>query len=175
MTIWHCHAAISLDGMLARPDGAIDWLTEDYMPDEALGFDAFLASVDAILMGRDTYDVIRAMGEWPHPDKPVTVMTHRPMPGAPAGVEARSGDLAAVVTELEGRGHRRIWVEGGGKLVLGLMALGKIDVIELAVIPIVLGAGLPLFPEGSRETRFALESGRPWVNGAMHLIYRRIG
>ncbi len=173
MTIWHCHAAISLDGMLARLDGAIDWLTEDYRPDDALGFDAFLASVDAILMGRDTYDVIRRMGDWPHPDKPTIVMTHRPLPDALPGVETRSGDLAAVITELEARDYRRVWVEGGGKLVRDMMALGKIDVIELAVIPVVIGEGLPLFPQSTRETWFALESGRPWVNGALHLVYRR--
>lgn len=172
MTIWHCHAAISLDGMIARPDGAFDWLF-DFPPDEALGFDAFLASVDAILMGRDTYDAVRAMGDWPHPDKPVTVMTNRPLADPPAGVETRSGALAPVIAELEARGHRRVWVEGGGQLVRQMLALGKLDILELAVIPIVLGAGLPLFPEGTQETRFALESGKPWINGAMHVVYRR--
>ncbi len=64
MTIFHCHIAVSLDGRIARPDGATDWLM-DQAPPEEFGVDAFMAGVDAILMGRGTYDAVRAMGEWP--------------------------------------------------------------------------------------------------------------
>src|SRR5690554_4034615 len=90
MTIWHCHVAVSLDGRLARKDGSVeDWLVADYTPDST-AFAGFLAGVDAILMGRDTFDAIMRMGEWPYPGKPAVVMTHRPLgDDAPEGVEAR--------------------------------------------------------------------------------------
>ena len=67
-TIWHCHVAVSLDGKIARPDGAVDdWLAADF-PAEDFGSDAFLAAVDAILMGRATYEaVVRRHSDWPYP------------------------------------------------------------------------------------------------------------
>ena len=77
-TICHCHIAVSLDGKIARPDGSVDdWLAADY-PAEDFGFDAFLAGVDAILMGRGSYEAVRRHGDWPYPGKPTTVMTTRP-------------------------------------------------------------------------------------------------
>jgi len=173
MTIWHCNLAVSLDGKLARPDGSVDdWLTQDYHPDNA-EFREFLSSVDAILMGRDTYDVIRRYGDWPYPGKPSVVLTHRPIADAPEEVATRSGDLAAIVAEMEAAGHGRIWIEGGGKLVRDMLALGKLDILELVIIPIILGDGIPLFPDGTKETRLTLDTAKPWVKGAMHLIYRR--
>ncbi|MBL0897777.1 MAG: dihydrofolate reductase family protein, partial [Reyranella sp.] len=98
-TVWHCHIAMSLDGRIARPDGSFDWL--EGHPAEEFGIEAFVESVDAILMGRGTYDAVRRMGEWPYPGKAVIVMTGRPLFDAPPGVEARSADLAAVASELE--------------------------------------------------------------------------
>lgn len=173
-TIWHCHVAVSLDGKIARPDGSVDdWLAADY-PAEDFGFDAFLASVDAIVMGRGTYDVIRGFGDWPYPGKPTTVLTSRPLDGPlPPGVEARSGDPAAIVAELEGRGHRRVWIEGGGQVVRSLIAIGKLDVLEMAVIPIILGEGIPLFPPGTGELKLELVSCTPKTKGALHLVYER--
>lgn len=104
-TIWHCHIAVSLDGKIARPDGSVDdWLGADY-PAEDFGFDAFLAGVDAILMGRGTYEAVRRLGDWPYPGKPTVVLTTRPLDDLPpAGVEARRGDVAAVAEEIERRG-----------------------------------------------------------------------
>lgn len=175
MTIWHCNVAVSLDGKLARKDGAVeDWLVADYPPDDA-GFESFLAGVDAILMGRDTYEAIARFGDWPHSGKPTVVMTHRPLDDAPEGVEARSGALGAVVAELEERGYGRVWIEGGGRLVRDMLALGKLDLLEMAVIPVVLGEGIPLFPEQTPGTWFDLESVRPWIKGAVWVVYRRRG
>jgi dihydrofolate reductase len=172
MTIWHCNLAVSLDMRIARPDGSVeDWLVEDYTPAEG-EFEAFLDGVDLILMGRDTYDAARRMGDWPYAGKAAVVMSHRPLGETPPGVERRSGDLAEVVAEIEARGTVRVWVEGGGRLVRDLLALGKIDVLEMAVIPVVLGEGIPLFPEDTVETWFDLESVRPWVHGAIWAVYR---
>lgn len=172
MTVWHCHAAVSLDAKLARTDGSVDWLT-DYPPDEALGFTQFVASVDALLMGRGTYDAVRSLGDWPHPDKPTVVLTNRPLRDAPPMVSARSGDLASIVSEMEDAGYRRVWIEGGGVVVRDMIALDKLDILELAVIPVVLGDGIPLFPAGTKETTFVLDAAKPWIKGAIHVVYRR--
>lgn len=172
MTIWHCHAAMTLDGKIARPDGGIDWLVKDYQP-EGLGFEAFYESVSAILMGRATFDACLAFGEWPYKDKTTYVLTSRPLDSPPPNVHVRAGPLADVVDELEAAGHDKVWIEGGGQVVRGMMELGKLDVLELALIPIILGPGIPLFPEGTPEWQGLLETGRVWSKGAMHLKYRK--
>lgn len=172
MTIFHCHVAVSLDGRIARPDGATEWLT-DQAPPEEFGVEEFLAGVQAILMGRGTYDAVRAMGEWPYPGKPVVVVTHRALHDAPPGVEARSGDLAAIVAEVEARGLDRVWVEGGGEIIRQMIAIGRLDVLEMGVMPRVLGAGIPLFPEGTPDTRWRLVSSAVRSGGALHLVYER--
>src|SRR5690606_23982325 len=125
MIVWHCNLAVSLDGRIARADGSVDdWLARDYPPPEG-EWSAFTAGVDAILMGRGTYDAVAGSGDWPYPGKPTVVMTSRPIERAPAEVEARD-DLAAAVVEIEGRGYRRVWVEGGGELVRGMLGLGRL-------------------------------------------------
>ncbi len=173
-TIWHCHIAVSLDGKIARTDGSVDWLVADY-PAEDFGFDAFLAGVDAMLMGRGTYEAVRRLGNWPYPGKPTVVLTTRPLDdAAPAGVEARSGDVAAVAAELEGRGCRRVWIEGGGQVIRSMIAIGKLDVLEMAVIPVILGDGVPLFPPGTGELRLRLVACEAKAKDALHLVYERM-
>lgn len=171
-TIWHCHIAMSLDGKIARADGSFDWL-ESYPPQE-FGFGALMASIDAILMGRDTYEVMRGFGDWPYADKQTIVMTNRPLVDPPRSVEARSGDLAVVAAELEARGHGRVWVEGGAKVIRGMIEAGKLDVLEMAIVPIVLGDGIPLIAPGTPELKLALKSCEPRSGGALHVVYEAV-
>jgi dihydrofolate reductase len=172
VTTFHCHIATSLDGRIARPDGSVqDWLVEGGPPPEAFGFDAFYESVDAILMGRGTYEAVRGMGDWPYPGKRVLVVTSRPLPDAPAGVEARAGDLPAIVAEFED--CARVWVEGGGLLLRGMIEIGRLDRLEMAVLPIILGDGIPLFPPGTPELRLKLVHCATVAGGSLHLIYER--
>ncbi len=88
-------------------------------------------------------------------------------------MEARSGDVAGVAAELEGRGHRRVWIEGGGRVIRSMVALGKLDVLELALIPTVLGDGIPLFPQGTGELRLRLAKCEAKAKGALHLVSER--
>jgi dihydrofolate reductase len=170
-TIWHCHIAVSLDGLIATPDGSVDWFAA--YPAEDFGIDAFLASVDMILMGRATYEAVRRLGDWPYPNKPTVVVTSRTLPDPPDGVEARSGELGAIVAELEQRGLGRVWIEGGGQIVRSMLALGRLDVLEMAVIPIVLGDGIRLFPAGTPETTLRLVRCEAKPRNALHLVYER--
>ncbi len=173
MTVFHCYIACSLDGLIARPDGGIDWLLTGAGPPEEFGYAAFYASVDAIVMGRGTYEACRAMGEWLYPGKPTIVLTRRPLADPPDGVEARAAEVAEVVADCEAKGMGRVWVEGGGDVVRQFMAIGRLDVLEVAMLPVVLGAGIPLFPEGCAESRFTLRSCVARAGGVLHLIYDR--
>lgn len=160
---------MSLDGMIARTDGSVDWL-EDF-PAEAFGITEFLANIDAILMGRATFEALRAHDGWLHPGKRTVVVTSQPVRDAPGGVEACRDGLAAAVASLEADGHRHVWVEGGGQVVRGLLALGRLDVLEMAVIPVVLGEGIPLFPAGTPPTGLTLRHAEAKSGGALHLMY----
>lgn len=171
-TIWHCHIAVSLDGKIARADGSFDWL--EGHPAEEFGIEPFMKSIDAILMGRDTYDVMRGLGEWPYGEKSTIVMTNRPLVDPPQRVEARSGDLAVVAAELEARGYARVWVEGGAQVIRGMIAAGKLDVLEMAIVPIILGDGIPLISPGTPELKLALKSCEPRSGGALHVVYEAV-
>lgn len=170
-TVWHCHVAMSLDGRIARPDGGVDWL-EPY-PVEDFGLEAFYARVDTILMGRGTYDVARRLGPWPYGDKPVVVLTSRPLEAPPPGVEARAGDPSAIAAALEARGDGLVWLMGGGQVVRDFAAIGRLDVLEMAVIPVVLGEGVPLFPAGMAALRLRLVRCAARTGGALHVVYER--
>lgn len=98
-------------------------------------------------------------------------MTNRPLVDTPRAVEARSGDLVGVAAELEARGYRRVWVEGGAKVIRGMIAAGKLDVLEMAIVPIVLGDGIPLIALGTPELRLTLKSCEPRSGGALHVVY----
>lgn len=171
-TIWHCHIAVSLDGKIARADGSFDWL--EGHPAEEFGIEPFMKSIDAILMGRDTYDVMRGLGDWPYGDKATIVMTNRPLVDPPRGVEARTGDLAVVAAELEARGYARVWVEGGAQVIRGMIAAGKLDVLEMAIVPILLGDGIALIAPGTPELKLALKSCEPRSGGALHVVYEAV-
>ena len=170
-TIWHCHVAISPDGKIARTDGSFDWL-ELYPPQE-FGIEAFPAHLDAVLMGRSTYEIDRRITECPHTGKSTVVVTSRPLADPPPLVEARPGDLLAIADELERRGCRKVGIEGGGQLIRGMIAIGKLDILEMAIIPLVLGEGIPLFPPGTPELPLRLAKCEQKSGGALHVVYER--
>ena len=115
------------------------------------------------------------MAEWPHVGKPTIVVTSRPLADPPPLVESRSGDLLAIAEELETRGYRKIGIEGGGQLIRGLIAIGRLDVLEMAIIPLVLGDGIALFPPGTPELPLTLVKCVPRTGGALHVVYEKAG
>ena len=160
--------ATSLDGYIARRNGAIDWLSIVHPVDEAHGYGAFMATVDAIVVGRGTYDTVLGFEEWPYGGKRVAVMTHRP--ARPRhGEEFFSGSAAELAARLQDA--RRVYVDGG-KVVSQFLAAGLIDDMTISVIPIILGEGLRLFPGGEGEHRLELEGQRSWPSGMVQMRYR---
>lgn len=171
MTVFHAQLAVSLDMRIARPDGGVDWL--EGFPPEEFGFDAFLDEVDAILMGRGTYDAVRGFGDWPYGARPTVVLTNRPLHDAPPGVAARGGAVADALASLESGGHARVWVAGGGQVIAAVAAAGRLDVLDLVVVPTVLGEGIPLFPPGTPGFGLRLIAAEPKPSGAVRLLYAR--
>jgi dihydrofolate reductase len=137
--------ATSLDGFIARANGGIDWLPPG--GGEEHGYDAFIASVDALVIGRNTFETVLTFGTWPYGEKPVFVLTTRPLPvPTPAGavLERMSGDPREIVSQLALRGVRHIYVDGGITIQRFLRA-GLIQRLIITRIPVLLGDGIPLF------------------------------
>ena len=126
------------------PNGAFDFL--DAGGGEPHGYDEFFASVDALVIGRHTFDTVLGFGEWAYGKKPVFVLSTRPLPAVPAGavVERLEGDLSAIVAQLEARGVRHVYVDGGITIQRFLRA-GLIQRLVITRVPVLIGAGIPLF------------------------------
>jgi dihydrofolate reductase len=160
--------ATSVDGYIARRDGALDWLERFHGHDH--GYAAFFASIDTIVVGRGTYDTVLGFGEWPYHGKRVVVMTHRP------GVADHDERFTSeppheVVAGLSRDGARRIYVDGGN-VIRQFLAAGLIDDLTISVVPIVLGAGIRLFAGDEGEHALVLDSSESWPNGLVQLRYR---
>jgi dihydrofolate reductase len=136
----------SLDGFIARPDGGLDFL--DRGGDEPHGYEEFIASVDALVIGRHTFDTVLGFEGWAYGDKPVFVLSTRPLPRVPAGavVERLEGEPAAIVAHLEARGVRHAYVDGGITIQRFLQA-GLIQRLIITRVPVLIGSGIPLFGE----------------------------
>lgn len=136
----------SLDGFIARENGEIDWLP-GFESGEDYGYQAFFDGVDFLVMGRNSYDLVRTFDSWPYGSKPVIVLTSRPLeiPESLAGtVERMSVPPAEVVRTLAARGARSLYVDGG-KTIQAFLAEGLIQRLIISRVPVLIGSGIPLF------------------------------
>lgn len=163
------YIAASLDGFIARPDGAIDWLaTEgDY------GYGPFYASIDTVVMGRKTYDTARSFGEYPYPDRAGFVFSRQRAGTVDENVTFVGGDVGEFADALRRRPGRDIWLVGGGELARSFFDRDLVDEIQLFVHPILLGSGVPLFPPRPGELRWRLLRSRAFPNGLVELHLAR--
>ncbi len=140
----------SVDGFIARPDGELDFLPVD--GGEPHGYAEFFASIDALIIGRKTYETVLAFPEWPYGDKCVIVLSTRPLDfsslraakiGQP-NIEQMSGSPAEIVAKLEGRGIRHAYIDGGITVQQFLRAR-LIQRLIITRVPVLIGQGIPLF------------------------------
>ena len=134
----------SLDGFIARVNGELDFLPPG--GGEPHGYDEFMATVDALVMGRKTFETVLTFDEWPYGAKPVFVLSTRPLAPAPLGalVERMSGAPAEIVSQLAARGIGHVYVDGGITIQRFLQA-GLIQRLIITRVPVLIGAGIPLF------------------------------
>jgi dihydrofolate reductase len=163
----------SVDGFIARPNDALDFLpthAEDH------GYEEFFASVDALVIGRNTYDVVLGFGEWPYGQKPVFVLSTRPLAPAPAGavVERMSGDPADIIAQLDGRGIGHIYLDGGITIQRFLRA-GLIQRLIVTRVPVLIGEGIPLFGPTGQDIALQHVTTRSFSSGLVQSEYRVTG
>ena len=138
--------AVSLDGFIAGANGEYDWI----VPDPAVDFAALYKEFDTVVMGRKTYEVTTAQGgHGAIPGLDVVVFS-RTLPAATyPGVRILNDDPRQVVAALKTKRGRDIWLFGGGELFRTLLDAGLVDTVEVGVMPVLLGSGIPLLPPGA--------------------------
>jgi dihydrofolate reductase len=138
--------AVSLDGFIAGPNGEFDWIVMD----PSIDFAAIYKEFDTAVMGRKTHEVVKAQGgHGAMPGLDVVVFSRTLPEATHPGVRIVNADAREVVTALKKKPGRDIWLFGGGTLFRSLLDAGLVDSVEVAVIPVLLGAGIPLLPPGA--------------------------
>ena len=162
--------ATSLDGFIARTNGELDWLPPG--GGEPHGYDEFMATVDALVVGRKTFETALTFGTWPYGAKPVFVLSTRTLAPAPPGaaVERMSGAPAEIVSQLAARGVRHAYVDGG-ITIQGFLQAGLIQRLIITRVPVLLGAGIPLFGALQRDVVLRHVGTRQYAGGLVQSEY----
>jgi len=173
------YIATSLDGFIARSDGNIDWLNEankSVTPGEDCGYSKFMADVDVIVMGRNTFEQVLTFGSWPYGSTQVVVLSQRGISlpsGLPPSVSVSSESPIALAARLAEHGTKKIYVDGG-LTIQSFLAAGLVGDITITTIPVLLGSGKPLFGPLPSDVHLAHESTTAFEFGFVQNRYRVI-
>ena len=160
----------SLDGFIARRNGQYDFLPAG--GGEPHGYDEFIASVDTILIGRNTFEVVLKLPTWPYSDKRVVVLSHRPLDfsGITGRVEQMSGEPAQIARDLAATGAKHVYVDGG-IVIQEFLRSGQIDDITITRVPVLIGEGIPLFGSVRQDIKLRHVSTRQYQSGLVSSEY----
>lgn len=159
--------AMSMDGFIAGPNGEFDWI----IPDPEIDFAAIWAQFDTLLMGRRTFEVARTRAaQWPDLGHRWIVVSRTLKVEEHPGITILSSGLTEAVSALKDRPGKDIWLMGGGVLFRELLDARLVDRVEVMVMPVLLGSGVPLLPEGRRQP-LQLLSSRALPSSILMLTY----
>jgi dihydrofolate reductase len=161
--------AMSLDAYIAGPNGESDWIVHD--PD--IDFNEIFSRFDTLLIGRKTFEAMLKMGggggSWPGVK---SFVISRTMKQADHPDVTIARDAGALVADLKAEGGKDIWLFGGGELFRSLLDAGLVDGIDTAIVPVLLGGGIPLLPSSAGRTRLTLRNRRVYEkSGIVGLEY----
>jgi dihydrofolate reductase len=159
--------ACSLDGYIAGPNGEFDWI----IVDPEIDFEALFRQFDTLLMGRRTYELMQGQGSGAWSGMRTVVFSRTLRPAEHQEVRVVAEDAAVVVNELKQEPGKDIWLFGGGELFRSLLDAGCVDTVEPAVIPVLLGGGIPLLPAPAVQRSLALKGHRIFKTGIVLLEY----
>ncbi len=152
----YVYIATSLDGFIATSNGGLDWLMEIPNPEKNdYGFADFINGIDALVMGRNTFEKVLTFGEWSY-NKPVFVLSNS-LTDIPEKLKGKAeivkGEPKAIITQLKTRGYDNLYIDGG-KVIQSFLKEDLIDEIIITRVPILLGEGIPLFGDIDQSLKF---------------------
>jgi GrpB-like predicted nucleotidyltransferase (UPF0157 family)/dihydrofolate reductase/GNAT superfamily N-acetyltransferase len=162
------YIATSIDGYIARKDGGLDWLDRVGGFDEDYGFQKLLGSIDALIIGRKTYEVATTVPD-PYPGKRVVVLSNS-LNSVRQDMELYRGDLAELLSSLHRDGIKHIWIDGGAT-ISQFLSCRMVDTMTLSIIPVILGSGIPLFYVIDQEIPCRVISSQAYPSGLVQLKY----
>ncbi len=168
------YIAMSLDGYIATNDGDLTWLDAVQVPGEDYGYNAFVSSVDTVIMGRKTYDKVLTFDiPFPHKGRMCYVLSNSKQ-GVEENVTFYNGDLKVLIADLKSKEGADIFVDGGANIVNELMKQGLIDKYIISVIPAFLGGGIRLFDDGRPGETLKLLHTAFYPSGLVQMWYDRV-
>lgn len=168
------YIAASLDGYIAKPNDDLEFLSIVEQEGQDYGYAEFIKTVDAVIVGRKTYDKVISMGfDFPHADKDAYVITRTPSPDL-GSVKFYTGDLKSLVDKLKSENGKNIFCDGGAEIVNELLKNDLIDEFIISIIPILVGNGTKLFKDGRPEQKLELVSAKSFDKGLTQLHYKRV-
>jgi dihydrofolate reductase len=171
----YVYIAASLDGYIATPDGGVEWLNGIPNPDQTdYGYAEFMSGIDALIMGRKTFEQVLTFGHWPY-EKPVFVLSSRlsEVPEQLQGkVEILSGEIVELVEKLNKDGYNSLYIDGG-KVITTFLNQDLIDEMIITTVPILLGGGISLFGQLDRPMYFVLVDSKTYSNSLVINHYKR--
>ncbi|MER5727823.1 dihydrofolate reductase family protein [Streptomyces sp. NPDC002138] len=159
---------VSLDGFIARPDGDIEWLTLRGAQAGETGYEEFMAGIDTLALGRNTYEKVLSFGFWPYGDKRVAVLSTTLTTDDPRVTVYRS--LAELLAGLTERGARNVYVDGG-KMIQTFLREDLLDELIITTAPVLIGEGLPLFGALKKDIDLQLTAAKVLDAGFMQTTY----
>lgn len=168
------YIAASIDGYIARNDGDLDWLMKYPINSETnYGYDDFYKSVDTVIMGGQTYrDILNMDFVWPYKDKTSYVVTRNSM-GTKENVHFITENIVEEISKLREEKGQDIWLVGDGQLITMLLNQDMVDEMIITTIPVLLGNGIPLFPDSPKELEWKLQDCRSYENGIVQIVYKK--
>lgn len=169
------YIAVSLDGFIARRDGALDWLIHAKydIAGEDFGYAKFISDVDALVMGRGTYDKVLEFDPWPYKVERVVVATQRPLTVPDSRVETSALAPRELVAALKAQGVQKIYLDGG-QLIQSFLREKLVSDLTITRIPVLIGEGLPLFGAMGRDIDLKHTGTQSWPNGFVQSRYEVI-
>ena len=164
------YVATSLDGFIADGDGSVDWMA----PYDArlYGYEKFLAEVGALVMGRRTFEMINATGEeWPYQGRTVFVLTSEPLSGLPRGVVTSGRGMLSALQQARETTQKDIWIMGGAVTLQSALEEGLVDLVEMFLVPVLLGSGLTLLNDLRRRQSLLFDGIEAFPDGVVKLRY----